>query len=84
MKELKLWFIAINKAMELDFEKSKLKTDTLDTNLTIIERNKILNEYLTDEGDYLNHLKTLKKVSLVLKFFLGHSLSALSPCRRKR
>jgi hypothetical protein len=47
--------------MEIDFEKSKLKADN-DTNITLIDRNKILNEYLTDEGDYLNQLKTLKKV----------------------
>jgi len=59
--------VAINKAMEIDFEKSKLKTDTLDANVALIERNKILNEYLADEGDYLNQLKTLKKLCLLVE-----------------
>jgi len=43
------------------------KADTQDSNVTLLERTKILNEYLTDEGDYLNQLKTLKKLCLLVE-----------------
>lgn len=66
-KELKLWFVAINKAMEIDFEKSKMRADALEASVTQSERSKILNEYLADEGDYLNQLKTLKKLCLLVE-----------------